>query len=77
MDIGQAFNGLISEIVSVLPTSPLRPFLNQFASLPGLNWLNWFFPVSECLAVLAAWLVAYGLYLIYSVVMRWVKMIGD
>ena len=52
-------------------------FLEMFSNLPGIGWLNWFFPVGECLVVFSAWLVAYGVYLIYSVVMRWVKLIGD
>lgn len=77
MSLGEAFSGWIDELVQLLPTSPFRPFLSQFAELPYLGWLNWFFPVRGALAVTAAWLVAVGLFYLYSVIMRWIKLIGD
>lgn len=77
MNIGDAFKGLIQNIVNVLPQSPFAPFVEQFSSIPFLGYLNWFFPVRACLTVMAAWLAAITLFYIYSVVMRWVKLIGD
>jgi len=77
MEIDGAFDGLIQNLISVLPTSPFAPFIVEISSLPGLPWLNWFFPVGKCLQVLAAWCAAIALFYVYSVVMRWVKMIGD
>lgn len=77
MNIGDAFKGLIQNIISLLPTSPFAPFIQEFSSLPFLGYLNWFFPVRACLTVMAAWLSAITLFYIYSVVMRWVKLIGD
>lgn len=75
----QASNGfsLIEKLLVVLPTSPFAEFVDRFAALPSLGYLNWFFPVRECLVVLAAWLAAITLYYVYSVIMRWVKLIGD
>ena len=67
----------IEWLVEVLPRSPFTDMLNQIGALPYLGWLNWFFPVRACLAVMAAWLGAMALYLLYSVVMRWLKVIGD
>lgn len=72
--IFDAFANLLS---SVLPLSPFTQYIDQFRSLPYLGWLNWFFPVGDCLVVMAAWLTAVGLFYLYSIVMRWVKMIGD
>ena len=77
MQINQAFDKLIAQIVSVLPASPFAAFVEDFANLPWLGVLNWFFPVRQCLIVMAAWLGAITLFYLYSVVMRWVKMIGD
>lgn len=68
---------LWQSILNVLPRSPFRGFIDSIPNLPGLPWLNWFFPVSECLAVMALWLVAVALFYVYSVVMRWIKLIGD
>lgn len=77
MNIGDAFNGLISSLVQLLPASPFAGVIDSLASVPYLSWLNWFFPVRACLAVMLAWLTAISLFYLYSVVARWVKLIGD
>lgn len=71
------FDAFANLLCSVLPLSPFTQYIDQFRSLPYLGWLNWFFPVGDCLVVMAAWLTAVGLFYLYSIVMRWVKMIGD
>lgn len=58
---------------TVLPRSPFTDIIASLEGLPGLGWLNWFFPVGACLKIFAAWLVAYGVYLVYSIILRWVK----
>lgn len=77
MDISDAFSGLIDKIIALLPLSPFRSVLSQFADLPFLGYLNWFFPVRGCLAVMGLWLVAVAGFYLYSVIARWVKLIGD
>ena len=77
MEFESVFNGLAQNLLKVLPLSPFQQFIEQFRALPYLGWLNWFFPVGDCLTVMTAWLVAVGLFYLYSVVMRWVKIIGD
>lgn len=77
MDISGVFNGLIDSILHLLPTSPFRGFLNELQGLPYLGWVNWVFPVGDCVRVLGAWIVAITVFYIYSVIMRWVKLIGD
>jgi len=64
-------------VKEVLPTSPFRQFLDDFANLPFLNYLNWFVPVKEILIVLVAWCGAIALFFLYSIIMRWLKVIGD
>lgn len=77
MNVGDAFKGLLQNLINVLPASPFAPFIEQFSNLPYLGYLNWFFPVRGCLSVMAAWLAAVTLFYIYSVIARWVKLIGD
>lgn len=77
MSLEDAFGGLIQKILEVLPTSPFRDFLDNFKNVPYLGYLNWFFPVRGVLTVMAAWLTAVSLFLLYSIIMRWVKIIGD
>lgn len=66
-------------IISVLPLSPFAGFISDFEALnpEWLGWLNWFIPVKEILIVTATWLGAVGLFYVYSVIMRWIKLIGD
>lgn len=77
MNISDAFGGLITRIVQLLPLSPFAGFLDQFANLPYLGYLNWFIPVRGMLTVMAAWLSAIVIFYLYSVIARWVKLIGD
>lgn len=62
---------------TVLPLSPFQRWVSAAQGLPYIGWLNWFFPVGECLAVMAAWLTAVGVFYLYSIIMRWLKVIGD
>ena len=64
-------------ITKVLPSSPFRDYLSYVSELPYLSWLNWFFPVRGCLVVMAAWLGVITTFYLWSIVMRWVKVIGD
>ena len=58
-------------ILSVLPTSPFDKYLDSLGSLDYLGYLNWF------IKILLTWVTAVGVFYIYSIIMRWVKMIGD
>lgn len=73
--MSELLNKFASMILSVLPHSPVQGYLASFANLPYLSWLNWFFPVFACITVAEAWLVAIGLFYIYQVILRWVKVI--
>lgn len=72
-EIVAAFRDLI---ISVLPLSPFRDFIDSLAGIPYLGWLNWFFPVGGVLKVMSAWLTAIGLFYLYSIILRWVKVIS-
>ena len=77
MEFEVVFETFAQKLLEVLPLSPFQQYIDQFRSLPYLGWLNWFFPVGSCLTVMAAWLVAVGLFYLYSILMRWLKIIGD
>lgn len=69
------WNGFVTFVYDIFPTSPFAPWIDAFAELPFWGYLNWFFPVGICLDILSAWLLAYGAYLLYSVIARWLKII--
>lgn len=64
-------------LMAVLPTSPFQQFLSDFADIPYLGFANWFIPIGSFIKIGKAWLIAIGVFYMYSVIMRWVKMIGD
>lgn len=77
MNISDAWNGLLQSVIQILPRSPFAQFVEQFEDLPYLGYLNWFIPVRSILTIMAAWLAAITLFYVYSVVARWIKLIGD
>lgn len=80
MDILSSFFDLGWKFISsVLPLSPFRQFLGEFAVIAGskLGWLNWLVPVGPMLTVMGAWLAAITLFYAYSALARWIKIIGD
>lgn len=65
-------------VLKLLPHSPfdsIKDFLSPIE--PYLGYLNWFVPVNWILGVLTVWLTAVATFYLYSIIMRWVKMIGD
>lgn len=69
------WNAFGEAVLSKLPFSPFRSYLDYFSTVEFWPVLNWFFPVKDCLSVLSAWGSAIGLYYTYSVVCRWLKVI--
>ena len=64
-------------LMGMLPTSPFRDFLDRFADIPYLSYLNWVVPVADILAVMAVWLTAIGIFYLCSILLRWIKVLGD
>jgi len=70
-------NAFVAVLMQVLPTSPFQRYISAFSSLPYLNYLNWFIPVKAFVTIGKAWLGVIALFYLYSVAMRWIKLIGD
>ena len=64
-------------LLDVMPKSPFTSVINNLESLPYMGYVNWFFPVGACLKVFSLWLVAYGIYLLFVIVLRWLKVVGQ
>lgn len=63
-------------VLALLPTSPFTKFLDACSNLPYLGWFNWFVPIGQMIAIGEAWLVAIGLFYLYSIVLRWIRAIS-
>ena len=50
----ELFTQFWDKLLKVLPVSPFLKFFDYFEDLPALGYLNWFFPVKDCLVVMAA-----------------------
>ena len=66
----------LDSLIKVLPVSPFMDFIDELDKLPYLNYLNWFVPVGTLIGIGSAWLVAIGVYYMYSILARWIKLIG-
>lgn len=64
----------LSSISSLLPVSPFIKVLDMF-SVSGsiLGYINYFFPVAECVALLEGWGVAITIFYIFKPIMLWIK----
>lgn len=67
----------LAKVVFLFPSSPFSDFIDTFQAPEYLGWLNWFFPVSDCLAILVGWLTVVALFYLYSIAARWLKILGD
>lgn len=70
-------NKFADTLIKILPASPFQKYISSFSNLPYLGYLNWFIPVRACIVIGTSWLAVIGIFYIYSIIMRWVKMIGD
>lgn len=75
--IFELIHNIGNALMKLLPRSPFSQFIANFTPPDYLGWLNWFFPVGQVLSILVIWLASISLFYLYSIIMRWVKMIGD
>ncbi len=62
-------------VVNLLPASPFTAYINISLSNDYLKLLNWMIPVSEIISLLESWCVAIGLWYLYQIILRWVKVV--
>ncbi len=70
------WNFVMEGLTTFLPTSPVADWIDLFADLPFLGYLNWFIPVGVCVEITYGWCVCIAGYYLISVLLRWVKVIA-
>lgn len=64
----------LNTLISLFPTSPFTIIKNsQYNQL--MSNINYFIPVYEFIVILEGYLIAVGIYYLYSIWARWVKAI--
>lgn len=73
----EIFDEFADWLLTVLPSSPFRGFLGNFKVQfdPYLGYLNYFVPIKDFIAIIGAFLAVVAVYYLYSIIMRWVKML--
>ncbi len=81
-DIGGIFDifanmwqSFVDSAMSGLPVSPIQGYMEAISELPYLSYINWFCPIGTCVNIMGAWLTAVGTYYLFSVILRWAKVI--
>ena len=74
-DMQALLNGFLDLLMKAFPTSPFAATIEKFSKLPYLGYINLFVHASVMVASVAAWRLAIGVYYIYSIIARWVKLI--
>ena len=62
-------------VLKLLPTSPFAAYIDALENIPFLAYLNYFLPISTFVSIGEAWLVAVGLFYLYSIILRWIRAI--
>lgn len=68
------FASLINFIFSLLPGSPFSSVSLSPIS-KWLGYLNYLLPITEIIAILSLWGTCIGVYYLYQIVLRWVKVV--
>lgn len=72
----ELLDGFLGLLLQLLPLSPFTSIINSLAAFPYLGYINWFIPIGTFVKIGAAWVTVIGIYYVYSVIARWVKLIS-
>ena len=75
--INAFLKAIAAVVLSILPDSPFKPFIDKIQSFEWLGVLNWFIPVGTLVAIGTAWLAAIAVFYVYQIILRWAKVVGS
>lgn len=64
-------------VLSILPNSPFRSFIDSIGTFEWLGVLNWFIPVGTLVLIGTSWLAAIAVFYVYQIILRWAKVVGS
>lgn len=75
--LNDMWNGFSGILLSALPTSPFVQWISKIEQLPYLGYVNWLIPFDDFITIGTTYLACIGLFYLYMVIARWLKVIGD
>lgn len=73
--IGDTVSNIGSQIIDILPKSPIT-FLESIPEVEKyLGMLNWFIPIYTMIGLTEVWLTTIAIYYVVQAILRWVKII--
>lgn len=66
----------LNTVLGLLPHSPFVAALDAMEGIPYLAYINYFVPIGTFISIGEAWLIAIGLFYLYSIVLRWIRAIS-
>lgn len=72
----QMLDKFLGVVLSLFPVSPFLPAIRELSALPYLGYINWFVPIGDFLKIGTLWITAIAAYYAWSVIARWVKLLG-
>lgn len=66
---------IVQSLLKLLPLSPFPGFIAELVDIPFMGYINWLIPFHIFARIGAGWLVAVGVFYLYSVALRWAKAI--
>ncbi len=67
----------INVFLALLPDCPFEKYISDIGDNDLLKYVNWIIPVGDFVIIASSWLVAIGVFYLYQVILRWLKVIGD
>lgn len=75
--INAFLSAIAATVMSFLPDSPVRPYIDQLEMSSWVGYLNYFIPVGTFIAIGTAWTAAIAIFYTYQMILRWAKAVGD
>lgn len=67
----------INVFLAILPDCPFEKYIAATVDNETLQYVNWFIPIDDFIVIGETWLVAIGIFYLYQVVLRWLKVVGS
>lgn len=76
LDMKNLLDKFLAAVLALFPLSPFQLVIEELGSLPYLPYINWFVPIGDFIKIGTVWITAIGAYYAWSIIARWIKLLG-